>query len=109
MVELLLEPIYDKTIIGSSAQTERKRIAWKAQQKKNRQNKRQSLREIKIMCSNKPRQLADQKTDALLYFRIGLQGHQFTNSKKPAHHGRHSIHCKTLENSSRGIHLNTET
>ena len=39
MVELPLEPIYEETIVGASAQSERERNARNAQQKMNWQNK----------------------------------------------------------------------
>ena len=43
MVELPLEPIYEETIVGASAQSERERNARNAQQKMNWQNKCQRL------------------------------------------------------------------
>ena len=52
MVALPLEPIYEKTIVGSSAQSERERNARNAQQKMNWQNKCQGLVEIGIMCED---------------------------------------------------------
>ena len=54
MVELPLEPIYEETIVGASAQSERERNARNAQQKMNWQNKCQRLIEIGIMCGDKP-------------------------------------------------------
>ena len=50
MVEFPLEPIYEETIVGSSAQSERER---NAQQKMNCQNKCQRLIETVIMCWDK--------------------------------------------------------
>ena len=53
MVELPLEPIYEETIMGSSAQSERERNARNAQQKMNWQNKCQRLIKIGIRCGSK--------------------------------------------------------
>ena len=54
MVDLPLEPIYEETIIGLSAQSERERNTRNAQQKMNWQNKCQHLIEIGIICGDKP-------------------------------------------------------
>ena len=62
MVELPLEPIYEETIVGASAQSERERNARNAQKKMNWQNKCQRLIEVGIMCGDKPWSLADRKT-----------------------------------------------
>ena len=46
MLELPLEPIYEETIAGASAQSERERNARNAQQNMNWQNKCQRLTEV---------------------------------------------------------------
>ena len=66
MVDLPLKPIYEETIVGSSAQSERERNARNAQQKMNCQNECQRIIEIGIMCGDKPWSLADRKTVSLL-------------------------------------------
>ena len=73
MVELPLEPIYEETIVGASAQSERERNARNAQQKMNWLNKCQRLIEVGIMCGDKPWPLADRKTASLLYLSIGIE------------------------------------
>ena len=78
-----LEPIYEETIVGSSAQSERERNARNAQQKMNWQNKCQRLIEIGIMCGEKPWSLADCKTVFLLYLSIGVEGRRILNCKNP--------------------------
>ena len=83
MVELPLEPIYEETIVGASAQSERERNARNAQQNMNWQNKCQRLIEVGIMCGDKPRSLADRKTVSLLYLRIGIEGRHILNCKNP--------------------------
>ena len=52
MVDLPVEFIYKEIIVGSSAQSERERIARNAHQKFNWQNKCQRLIEIDIMCGD---------------------------------------------------------
>ena len=83
MVDLPLEPIYEETIIGSSAQSERERNARHAQQKINWQNKCQRLIEIGIMCGDKPWPLSDRKTVSLLYLSIGVEERRILNCKNP--------------------------
>ena len=83
MVELPLEPIYEETIVGASAQSERERNARYAQQKMNWQNKCQRLIEVGIMCGDKPWSLADRKTVSLLYLSIGIEGRRILNCKNP--------------------------
>ena len=83
MVELPLEPIYEQTIVGASAQSERERNARNAQQKMNWQNKCQRLIEIGIMCGDKPWSLADRKSVSLLYLSIGIEGRRILNCKNP--------------------------
>ena len=79
MVDLPLEPIYEETIVGFSAQSERERNARKAQQRMNWQNKCQWLIEIGIMCGDKPWSLADRKTVSLPYLSIGVEGRRILN------------------------------
>ena len=83
MVDLPLEPIYEETIMGSSAQSERERNVRNAQQKKNWQNKCQRLIEIGIMCGDKPWSLVDRKIVSLLYLSIGVEGRRILNCKNP--------------------------
>ena len=54
MMDLPLKPIYEETVMGSSAQSERERNARNAQQKINWLNKCQHLTKISIMCRDKP-------------------------------------------------------
>ena len=83
MVDLPLEPIYEETIVGSSAQLERERNARNAQQKMNWQNKCQRLIEVGIMCGDKLWPLADRKRVSLLYLSIGVEGRRILNCKNP--------------------------
>ena len=84
MVDLPLEPIYEETIMGSSAQSERERNARNAQLKMKWQNKCQRLIEIGIMCGDKLWSLADKKkTVSLVYLSIGLEGRWILNCKNP--------------------------
>ena len=83
MVELPLEPIYEETIVGASAQSDRERNARNAQQKMNWQNKCQRLIEVGIMCGDKPWSLADRKAVSLLYLSIGIEGRRILNCKNP--------------------------
>ena len=83
MVELLLEPIYEETVVGVFAQSERERNARNAQQKMNWQNKCQRLIEVGIMCGDTPWSLADRKTVSLLYLSIGIEGRRILNCKNP--------------------------
>ena len=82
MLDLSLETIYEETIVGSSAQSERERNACNAQQKMNWQNKCQRLIEVGIMC-DKPWPLADSKTVSLLYLSTGVEGRLILNCKNP--------------------------
>ena len=52
--QLPLEPIYEDTITGSSAQSERERLARNAQSKMNWENRCQRQLEIGVMCGDKP-------------------------------------------------------
>ena len=83
MVELPLEPIYEETTVGASAQSERERNARNAQQKMNWQNKCQRLIEVGIICGDKPWPLADRKTVSLLFLSIGIEGRRILNFKNP--------------------------
>ena len=83
IVDLLLEPIYEETKIGSSAQSERERNGRNAQQKMNLQNKCQRLIEIGIMCGDKQWSFADRKTVSLLYLSIGVKGRRILKCKNP--------------------------
>ena len=81
MMDLLLEPIYEETINGASAQSERERNAQNAQQKMNWRNKCQCLIEISIMCGDKPWPLADQKNSVSTLHR--LEGRRILNCTNP--------------------------
>ena len=81
MVESLLKPIYEETIFGSSAQSDRERNERNGQQKVNWPNKCQSLAEIGIMYGDNAWPLADQKTIFILYLRIGVEGRRILNCK----------------------------
>ena len=83
IVEFLLKPIYEETIVGASAQSERETNARNAQQKMNWPNKCQRLIEIGILCDDKPWPLADRKTVSLLYLSIGVEGCRILNCKDP--------------------------
>ena len=58
-VQLPLEPIYENTITGSTAQSERERLARNAQLKMNWENRCQKQMEIGIMCGDTPWAQAD--------------------------------------------------
>ena len=103
MVDLPLEPIYEETIVGSAAQSERERNARNAQQKMNWQNKCQRLIEVGIMFSDKPWSLADRKTMSLFYLSIGVERRRILNLKKPAYDDRYPYYCRILEDRGRGI------
>ena len=83
IVGLPSEPIYEETIMGSLAQSERERNARNAQQKMNSQNKYQRLIEIGIICGDKPWPLVVGKTVSLLYWSIGVEGRRILNCKIP--------------------------
>ena len=83
MVDLPLEPVYEETIVGSSAQSERERKAPHAQQEMNWQNKCQRLIEVGIMCGDKLWPLANRKTVSLLYVSIGVEERCILNCKNP--------------------------
>ena len=65
-VQLPLEPIYENTITGSSAPSERERLARNEQLKMNWENPCQKQMEIEIMCGDKPWTQADRKTVSML-------------------------------------------
>ena len=71
-IQLSLEPIYESTITGSSAQ--KKRLARNAQFKMNSENRCQIQMEIGIVCGDKPWTQADRKTVSMLYFSLGTGG-----------------------------------
>ena len=53
-VQLPLEPNYEDTLTGSLAQSERERLARKAQSKMNWENRCQRQLERGVMCGDKP-------------------------------------------------------
>ena len=82
-VQLTLEPIYENTITGSSAQSERKRLARNAQLKINWEYSFQKQLEIGIMCGDKPWVQADRKTVSMLYRSLGTEGRRNVCSRNP--------------------------
>ena len=82
-VQLPLEPIYEDTITGSSAQSERERLARNAQSKMNWENRCQRQLEIGIMCGDKPWAQADRKTVSMLYLSSGTEGRRIVCSQNP--------------------------
>ena len=82
-VQLPLEPIYENTITGLSAQSERERLARNAQLKMNWENRCQKQMKIGIMCGNKPWAQADQKTVSMLYLSLGTEGRRIVCSRNP--------------------------
>ena len=83
MVDLPLEPIYEETIVGASAQSEKERNVRNTHQKMNWQNKCQRLIEVVIMCGDKPRPLADRGTVSLLYLSIEVRVCRILICKNP--------------------------
>ena len=82
-VQLPLEPIYEVTITGSSAQSERERLARNGQSKMNWENRCQRQLEIEIMCGDKPWAQADRKTVSMLYLSLGTEGRRIVCSQNP--------------------------
>ena len=82
-VQLPLEPIYENTITGSSAQSERERLARNAQLKMNWENRCQKQMEIGVMCGDKPWAQADRKTVSMLYLSLGTEGRRIVCSRNP--------------------------
>ena len=82
-VQLPSEPIYENTITGSSAQSEREKLARNGQLKMNRQNRCQRQMEIGIMCGDKPWTQADRKTVSMLYLSLGTEGRRIICSRNP--------------------------
>ena len=80
-VQLPLEPIYENTVTGSSAQSERERLARNAQLKMNWENQCQKQMEIGIMCGDKPWIQADRKTVSMLYLSLGTEGRRIICSR----------------------------
>ena len=79
-VELNLESICNERIIGSSAQSKRKRNDRNTQQKMNWQNNCHRLIQVSIMCGDKPWLPADLKPVSSLYLSIGVEGLSSKNS-----------------------------
>ena len=82
-VQLPLEPIYEDTITGSSAQSERERLARNAQSKMNWENRCQRQLEIGVMCGDKPWAQADRKTVFMLHLSLGTDGRRIVCSRNP--------------------------
>ena len=82
-VQLPLEPIYENTITGSSAQSERERLARNAQLKMNWENRCEKQMEIGIMCGDKPWTQSDRKTSSVLYLSLGTEGRRIICSRNP--------------------------
>ena len=83
MVDFPLEPIYDETIVGASAQSERERNARNRATKNELAKQVPRLIEVGIMCGDKPWPLADRKTVSLLYLSIEVEGRRILNCKNP--------------------------
>ena len=73
-VQRILEPIYERTIGISAAQSERERLARKAQLKMNWENCCQRQRAIGVMCGDKPWNQADRKAVSIFYLSLGTEG-----------------------------------
>ena len=82
-VQLPLEPIYENKITGSSAQSERQRLARNAQLKRNWENRCQKQLKIRIKCGDKPWTQADRKTVSMLYSSLGTEGRRIICSRNP--------------------------
>ena len=82
-VTLPLEPIYENTITGSSAQSERERLARKAQLKMNWENRCQKQMEIGIMCGDTQWTQAHHKTVSMLNLSLGTKGRRIICSRNP--------------------------
>ena len=82
-VQLPLEPIYEDTITGSSAQSERERLSRNAQSKMNWENRCQRQLEIGVMCGDKPWAQADRKTVSMLCLTLGTEGRRIVCSRNP--------------------------
>ena len=82
-VQLPLEPIYENTITGSSAQSERERLEMNAQLKMKWENCCQKQMEIGIMCGDKPWTQADRKTVSMRYLSLGTEGRRIVCSRNP--------------------------
>ena len=80
-VQLPFEPVYENTITGSSAQSEREKLARNAQLKMNWENCCQKQMEIGIMCGDKPWAQADPKTVSMLYLSLGTEGRRIVCSR----------------------------
>ena len=82
-VQLQLEPIYRNTITGSSAQSERERLARNALLKMNWENWCQKQMDIGILCGDKPWAQADRKTVSMPYLSLVTEGRRIKCSRKP--------------------------
>ena len=82
-VQLPLKPICENTITGSSAQSERERLARNVQLKMNWENRCQKQMELGIMCGDKPWTQADRKTVLMLYLSLGTEGRRIICSRNP--------------------------
>ena len=80
-VQLPLEPVYENTRTGSSAQSERESLARNAQLKMNWENRCQKQMEIGIMCGDKPWIQADRKTVSMLYLSLSTAGRRIICSR----------------------------
>ena len=69
-VQLLLEPIYEITITGSSAQSEREGLARNAQSKMNWKKRCRKQIEIRIMCGDNSCLQPDRKTVSMLFLSL---------------------------------------
>ena len=84
MVELPLELIYEETMVGASAQSEREREQCLQRTTEEELAKQiQRLIEVGTMCGDKTWPLADRKTVSLLYLSIRAEGSSILNCKNP--------------------------
>ena len=81
--QLPLEPIYENAKTGSSAQSERERLARNAQLKTDWETRYQKQMEIGIMCGDNPRTQADLKKVSMLYLSLGTEGRRIICSTNP--------------------------
>ena len=104
MADLPLEPIYEGTNVGSSAQSERERNARNAQQKMNWHNKFQRLIEISIISGDKPWPLVDKKTVFFTLFEYRGGRKKDSELQKPTYNDWCIVHSWILENSRGCFH-----
>ena len=103
-VQLPVEPIYENTITGSSAQSERERLARNAQLKMNRENRCQKQIELVIMRGDKPWAQADPKNSINAISQFGHRGKADYLQREPASQNGHIDNSRALEYHGTYIH-----